>query len=143
MLGRRWKQAGNLRCNPDCPRFIGEPKLLHSFSSDSSIMPPRTEMSVYTYSETLVLGPGESLGREDGSWEDVNYYFVQCRRDPKPLEYYYRDLSKAYRGPNGTLGREPYNEARLDRLFASSPVTHYPHHTCTGPGPFFFYPYPN
>lgn len=89
-----------------------------SDSSSSSIMPPRAERPVVSEALTRILSPGESLGREDGSWAERDYYFVQCPSEPKPLEYYYRDLSEAYGGPDGTEGREPNNQERLDGLFA-------------------------
>lgn len=89
-------------------------------------MPSRAQLPVYTTSETLVLGPGETLSHEDGTLEDVEYYFVECRKDPRPLEYSYRDLSEVYGGPNWTSRMEPYNHARLDKLVVNSPGTHYP-----------------
>lgn len=124
MRGRRWKQLANLWKNPECPQFIGEPE--SSYNSDSSTMPPRVAKPVYTLGETLVLGLGESLGREDGTWEDVDYYFVECRNDPQPLDFYYRDLSGAYGGPDGTSGREPYNQQTMDSKFLNAPGTRYP-----------------
>lgn len=66
------------------------------------------------------------MGREDGSWDDVDYKFVECRENPPPLEYYYRDLFRVYGGPDGTEGREPYDQAMLDIMFLNSPGTHYP-----------------
>lgn len=56
-------------------------------------MPPRVQQPVYTTSGTLVLSPGESLGREDGSCDEFNYCFMQSRVNPQPLEYYYKDMS--------------------------------------------------
>lgn len=114
MLGRLWKQLASLYRNPDCLKFVGDPESSESSSSstNSSNMPPRFQMPSKTYAATLLLGPGKSLGREDGSWEDVGYYFVQCRQDPKPLEHYYLDLSEAYGEPDGTSGRDPYNKDR-------------------------------
>lgn len=70
--------------------------------------------------------PGETLGRGDGSWDDVDYQFVECRESPAPLEYYYRDLSEVYGGPDGTEGRDPYHQAKLDIMFLNSAGTHYP-----------------
>lgn len=125
MLGRRWKQTGNSRRNPECPRYLGLPDSPESSSSDSSPMPPRAKQPIYTTSETLILGPWESLGRADGSRDDFDYYFVQCRENPQPLEYYYRDLSGVYGGPDGTSDREPYNQERLDKMFFIAPGTKY------------------
>lgn len=73
MLGRRWKQLASLRRNSDFPRLLGEPKPSET-SSSSSTSP--VEMPSNSYAETLVLGLGETLDREYGSWEDVDYYFV-------------------------------------------------------------------
>lgn len=100
MLSRHWKQLATLHRNPDCLRFIGEPELSDSSSSNSSNMLPRVEMPSNTYTETFLLGLGGTLGREDGSWEDVNYYFMECGHDQKPLEYYYRDWG-GQMGPRG------------------------------------------
>lgn len=88
-------------------------------------MPPRVETPTVTEAPTRILGPGDSLSRADGSWSDIDYYFVQCLENPPPLEFYYRDLSEVYGGPDGTEGREPYNQARMDGLFGESPGTRY------------------
>lgn len=61
-------------------------------------MPPRAERVVLSEFPTLVLGPGESLGLEDGSWDNRDYYFVQCPSGANPIEYYHRDLSTVYGG---------------------------------------------
>lgn len=127
MLGRRWKRTVNLKNKPGCPEFLGVPEPSDSSSSsESSNMAPRAPPPVHSYAETLVFGPGETLGRGDGSWDDVEFQFVECRENPAPLEYYYRDLSEVYGGPDGTEGREPYDQAKLDRMFLNSPGTHYP-----------------
>lgn len=119
MQGHRWKQVVKLRKNPYCPRFLGQPE--SDFSSNFSTMTPRLARPVYTLAETLVPGPGETL-----SGEDVDYYFVQCRKDSNPLEFYYRDLSGVYGGPEGTSGREPYNKQNMHRKFLNAPWTRYP-----------------
>lgn len=89
-------------------------------------MAPRAPPVVHTYAETLVLGPRNILGREDGGLDDVDYKFVECRVNPPPLEYYYRNFSGVYWDLDETLSRESYDEAKLDRLFLNSPGTHYP-----------------
>lgn len=95
MQVHRWKQIANLRKNPNCSQFLGEPE---SDSFSSSTMPPRPAKPVYTLAETLVLGPGETLAGEDGSWKDVDYYFVQCRKDPNLWSL----IIEIYRGLRGT-----------------------------------------
>lgn len=72
-------------------------------------MPPCARKPDYTVAETLLLGPGETLGRGDGSWKDVDY----------------RDLSRVFGSPDGSGGREPYDQASLDRQFLTAPGTRY------------------
>lgn len=75
-------------------------------------MPPRAQPIIYTQAKTLVLDPGESLGREDGTSENMDYHFVESRVNPPSLEYYYRALFRVYGGRDSTLGKEPYDQAR-------------------------------
>lgn len=121
MLGRRWKRIVNLRNRPDCPAYLGFPD--SSESSGSSDMPPRADRPVVEEAPTRILGPGDILGRDDESWTESNYYFVQCPHEPQPLVYYYRDLSMAYGGPDGTEGREPDSRERMDKFFSEAPGT--------------------
>ncbi|XP_074325211.1 uncharacterized protein LOC141662057 [Apium graveolens] len=129
MPGSRFKRIATLRNRySERPVGLGE---LNSFypsssSSCSSVeMPPRVDPPQRVLAQTLVLGPGGTLSNPDGSWEDVDEYFVQCRVNPKPLSFYYRDLSEAYGGPDGLGGREPYNEDEMDRKFFTAPGTRY------------------
>lgn len=103
MFGKRWKQIVNLGSKSNRPKFLIVPKPSESSSSNSSDMPSNTHQRVFTQSETLVLGHGNILGRDDGTWEDVDYYFVRYRED-KSLEYDYRDLSEVYGGLDRTSG---------------------------------------
>lgn len=126
MISRRWKQLGNLKKNPDHHLFF-EPIVSSSSSSSlSSVdMPPRVRNPEYTVAETLQLGPGETLGRGDGTWEDIDFYFVRSGDNPPSSEYYYRNLSRVFGGPDGSGGREMYNQADLDRKFLSALGTRY------------------
>lgn len=128
MSNRSWKQLGNLRKLVDHP--LGIPETSSSSestsTSGSSTMPSRAEIPVVTEAPTRILGSGESLSQANGSWADIDYYFVQCLENPQPLEFYYRDLSEVYGCPDGTEGREPYNQTRMDGLFETSPGTRYP-----------------
>lgn len=125
MFGRRRKQLANIRNKTDRPSHIGVPESSSECSSSRS-MPPRTDRPIIEEAPTRILGPGETPGRDDGTWADSNYYFVQCPHEPQPLEYYYRDLSADYGGPDGTEGGELYNRERMDRLFWEAPGTRYP-----------------
>lgn len=124
MRDRRWKQLANRRDSPDHPSLSVENE--SETSINSSFMSPKTAIPVYTVSETLVLGPGETLGRAYGSWEDVENYFVHCRKEPKTLDYYFRDFSWVYGGPDGNLGREAYDKRALDLKFSIAARTRYP-----------------
>lgn len=75
-------------------------------------MAPRVDRNVVSKAPTRVLRPGESLSRDDGSWVDIDYYFVQCPIGSPPLEFYYRDLSRVYGGLDGIGGREAYNQGK-------------------------------
>ncbi|KAL8116771.1 hypothetical protein AgCh_023068 [Apium graveolens] len=74
--------------SPERPRGLGELNAFYPSSSSSSSssveMPPRVDQPQQVLAQTLVLGPGGTLSNPDGSWEDVDEYFVQCRVNPKP-----------------------------------------------------------
>ena len=70
---------------------------------------------------TFLLNPGQTLGRRDGSWIDIDHYIVRTRENSPPHDYYFRDLTTAYR-PGGL---EPYDGARMDQLFYNAPGTRY------------------